>query len=88
MNFILSFKVFCINLSCIIVKGLFIGVAFYFFGVLQVVLFDVEFFVNFGDWFLEKKFLVEDFILVFLWCGLDDIKDIVMLIYDFIEVII
>lgn len=88
MNFILSFKVFCINLRCIIVKGLFTGVAFYYFGVLQVVLFDVEFFVNFGDWFLEKKFLVEDFILVFLWCGLDDIKDIVMSIYDFIEVII
>lgn len=51
----------------------------------KVVLPDVEFFVNLGDWPLEKKSLAEDPIPVFSWCGSDDTKDIVMPTYDLTE---
>lgn len=84
-EFLPSLKVFCINLSCITVNGLSTGAAFHYFIVLQVVLPDVEFFVNLGDWPLEKKSLAEDPIPVFSWCGSDDTKDIVMPTYDLTE---
>ncbi|XP_048728730.2 protein O-glucosyltransferase 2-like [Ostrea edulis] len=51
----------------------------------KVVLPDIEFFVNLGDWPLEKKSLAEDPIPVFSWCGSDDSKDIVMPTYDLTE---
>uniref|UniRef100_A0A8C6VER4 Protein O-glucosyltransferase 2 n=1 Tax=Naja naja TaxID=35670 RepID=A0A8C6VER4_NAJNA len=43
---------------------------------------DVEFFVNLGDWPLEKKKSSQDVQPIFSWCGSSDSKDIVMPTYD------
>nr|XP_028584015.1 protein O-glucosyltransferase 2 isoform X1 [Podarcis muralis] len=43
---------------------------------------DVEFFVNLGDWPLEKKKSSQDIHPIFSWCGSNDSKDIVMPTYD------
>ncbi|XP_026564172.1 KDEL motif-containing protein 1 [Pseudonaja textilis] len=43
---------------------------------------DVEFFVNLGDWPLEKKKSSQDVQPIFSWCGSNDSKDIVMPTYD------
>ncbi len=41
---------------------------------------DLEFFVNLGDWPLEKR--RDGPIPIFSWCGSDDSEDIVMPTYD------
>lgn len=43
---------------------------------------DIEFFVNLGDWPLEKKKSSQDIHPIFSWCGSSDSKDIVMPTYD------
>ncbi|XP_078513629.1 protein O-glucosyltransferase 2 [Lissotriton helveticus] len=43
---------------------------------------DVEFFVNLGDWPLEKKKSSQNLHPIFSWCGSADSKDIVMPTYD------
>ncbi|XP_059758854.1 protein O-glucosyltransferase 2 isoform X3 [Balaenoptera ricei] len=43
---------------------------------------DVEFFVNLGDWPLEKKKSDSNIHPIFSWCGSTDSKDIVMPTYD------
>ncbi|EPY72978.1 coiled-coil domain-containing protein 168 [Camelus ferus] len=43
---------------------------------------DVEFFVNLGDWPLEKKKSSSHIHPIFSWCGSTDSKDIVMPTYD------
>ncbi|ELW71476.1 KDEL motif-containing protein 1 [Tupaia chinensis] len=43
---------------------------------------DVEFFVNLGDWPLEKKKSNSNIHPIFSWCGSTDSKDIVMPTYD------
>ncbi|CAD7681036.1 unnamed protein product [Nyctereutes procyonoides] len=43
---------------------------------------DVEFFVNLGDWPLEKKKSNSQIHPIFSWCGSTDSKDIVMPTYD------
>ncbi|XP_070799183.1 protein O-glucosyltransferase 2 isoform X3 [Pituophis catenifer annectens] len=43
---------------------------------------DVEFFVNLGDWPLEKRKSSQDVQPIFSWCGSNDSKDIVMPTYD------
>ncbi|KAM3837414.1 protein O-glucosyltransferase 2 isoform 2-T4 [Vipera latastei] len=43
---------------------------------------DVEFFVNLGDWPLEKRKSSQDVHPIFSWCGSNDSKDIVMPTYD------
>uniref|UniRef100_A0A8C5LK84 Protein O-glucosyltransferase 2 n=1 Tax=Jaculus jaculus TaxID=51337 RepID=A0A8C5LK84_JACJA len=43
---------------------------------------DVEFFVNLGDWPLEKKKSSSNIQPIFSWCGSTDSKDIVMPTYD------
>lgn len=43
---------------------------------------DVEFFVNLGDWPLEKKKSNLHIHPIFSWCGSTDSKDIVMPTYD------
>lgn len=43
---------------------------------------DVEFFVNLGDWPLEKKKSSSLIHPIFSWCGSTDSKDIVMPTYD------
>lgn len=43
---------------------------------------DVEFFVNLGDWPLEKKKSGSHIHPIFSWCGSTDSKDIVMPTYD------
>ncbi|XP_058040694.1 protein O-glucosyltransferase 2 isoform X2 [Ahaetulla prasina] len=43
---------------------------------------DVEFFVNLGDWPLEKRKSSQDIQPIFSWCGSNDSKDIVMPTYD------
>ncbi|TSQ01559.1 KDEL motif-containing protein 1 [Bagarius yarrelli] len=49
---------------------------------------DVEFFVNLGDWPLEKRRTSEKFHPIFSWCGSDDTRDIVMPTYDLTESIL
>ncbi|ELT95788.1 hypothetical protein CAPTEDRAFT_221044 [Capitella teleta] len=46
---------------------------------------DVEFFVNLGDWPLEKRKVSEGPLPIFSWCGSDDTRDIVMPTYDVTE---
>lgn len=46
---------------------------------------DVEFFVNLGDWPLEKKKSGAQLHPIFSWCGSTDSKDIVMPTYDLTE---
>ncbi|XP_038673679.1 protein O-glucosyltransferase 2 isoform X3 [Scyliorhinus canicula] len=43
---------------------------------------DIEFFVNLGDWPLEKRKTAEKLHPIFSWCGSDNTKDIVMPTYD------
>ena len=45
----------------------------------------MEFFVNLGDWPLEKKQISEDPIPIISWCGSDDSKDIILPTYDITE---
>ncbi|KAG9328553.1 hypothetical protein JZ751_013009, partial [Albula glossodonta] len=47
---------------------------------------DVEFFVNLGDWPLEKRKPPEKLHPIFSWCGSNDTRDIVMPTYDLTEV--
>ncbi|XP_052062792.1 protein O-glucosyltransferase 2-like isoform X1 [Mytilus californianus] len=51
----------------------------------KVVLPDVEFFVNLGDWPLEKKDKKDNPLPIFSWCGSDLTRDIVMPTYDITE---
>lgn len=46
---------------------------------------DMEFFVNLGDWPLEKRKVNEGPLPMFSWCGSDDSRDIVMPTYDLTE---
>lgn len=46
---------------------------------------DVEFFVNLGDWPLEKRRPSENLHPIFSWCGSNDTRDIVMPTYDLTE---
>ncbi|MEE6470747.1 hypothetical protein FKM82_009056 [Ascaphus truei] len=43
---------------------------------------DVEFFVNLGDWPLERRKTLQDLHPIFSWCGSSESKDIVMPTYD------
>ena len=47
---------------------------------MQVKLPNLEFFVNLGDWPLEKR--RSGALPIFSWCGSDDSEDIVMPTYD------
>ncbi|KAJ3591604.1 hypothetical protein NHX12_006737 [Muraenolepis orangiensis] len=47
---------------------------------------DVEFFVNLGDWPLEKRQLSDRLHPIFSWCGSNQTWDIVMPTYDLTEV--
>ncbi|XP_053482642.1 protein O-glucosyltransferase 2 [Ictalurus furcatus] len=49
---------------------------------------DVEFFVNLGDWPLEKRRTSEKLHPIFSWCGSNDTRDIVMPTYDLTESIL
>lgn len=51
----------------------------------QVKLPDIEFFVNLGDWPLEKRRASEKPSPIFSWCGSNDTQDIVMPTYDLTE---
>lgn len=52
----------------------------------QVRLPDVEFFVNLGDWPLEKRKPSDnDLHPIFSWCGSNNTRDIVMPTYDLTE---
>ncbi|KAK3578461.1 hypothetical protein CHS0354_038550 [Potamilus streckersoni] len=46
---------------------------------------DIEFFVNLGDWPLEKRKVSDNPLPIFSWCGSDDTRDIVMPTYDITE---
>lgn len=46
---------------------------------------DVEFFVNLGDWPLEKRSPSDKLHPIFSWCGSNDTRDIVMPTYDLTE---
>ncbi|XP_071785645.1 protein O-glucosyltransferase 2-like [Asterias amurensis] len=46
---------------------------------------DVEFFINLGDWPLEKKSANDSPLPILSWCGSDDTRDIVMPTYDITE---
>lgn len=46
---------------------------------------DVEFFVNLGDWPLEKRQPAERIHPIFSWCGSNNTRDIVMPTYDLTE---
>ncbi|XP_072119571.1 protein O-glucosyltransferase 2 isoform X1 [Mobula birostris] len=48
----------------------------------KVKLQDVEFFVNLGDWPLEKGKITEKLHPIFSWCGSENTRDIVMPTYD------
>ncbi|KAL4608953.1 KDEL motif-containing protein 1 isoform X1 [Arapaima gigas] len=49
---------------------------------------DMEFFVNLGDWPLEKRKPSEKLHPIFSWCGSNDSRDIVMPTYDLTESIL
>jgi len=49
----------------------------------KVVLPDMEFFVNLGDWPLEKR--LDNPLPVLSWCGSEDTADVVMPTYDLTE---
>lgn len=51
----------------------------------KVVLPDVEFFINLGDWPLEKRSVNQNPFPMFSWCGSDETCDIVMPTYDITE---
>ena len=46
---------------------------------------DIEFFVNLGDWPLEKRKINEGPTPLFSWCGSEDSRDIIMPTYDLTE---
>ena len=46
---------------------------------------DTEFFINLGDWPLEKRKINEGPLPMFSWCGSEDSRDIVMPTYDLTE---
>jgi len=46
---------------------------------------DVEFFINLGDWPLEKRSRTENPLPIFSWCGSVNTRDIVMPTYDITE---
>lgn len=46
---------------------------------------DVEFFVNLGDWPLEKRKPTDKIHPIFSWCGSNNTRDIVMPTYDLTE---
>ncbi|XP_069746800.1 protein O-glucosyltransferase 2 isoform X3 [Narcine bancroftii] len=48
----------------------------------KVKLQDIEFFVNLGDWPLEKRKTTEKLHPIFSWCGSENTRDIVMPTYD------
>ena len=52
---------------------------------LQVRVPDVEFFVNLGDWPLEKRQASDRLHPIFSWCGSNQTWDIVMPTYDLTE---
>lgn len=52
---------------------------------IQVWLPDVEFFVNLGDWPLEKRKPTDKIHPIFSWCGSNNTLDIVMPTYDLTE---
>lgn len=51
----------------------------------QVQLPDMEFFVNLGDWPLEKRKPTDNIHPIFSWCGSNNTRDIVMPTYDLTE---
>lgn len=51
----------------------------------KVLLPDVEFFVNLGDWPLEKRKSMDKIHPIFSWCGSNNTRDIVMPTYDLTE---
>ncbi len=48
----------------------------------QVRMPDVEFFINLGDWPLEKRTVEENPVPIFSWCGSDVTLDIILPTYD------
>ncbi|XP_024919913.1 protein O-glucosyltransferase 2 isoform X2 [Cynoglossus semilaevis] len=46
---------------------------------------DIEFFVNLGDWPLEKRKPTDNIHPIFSWCGSNNTRDIVMPTYDLTE---
>ena len=52
---------------------------------IQVHLPDLEFFLNLGDWPLEKRGLKDSPLPIFSWCGSDETRDIILPTYDVTE---
>ena len=52
---------------------------------LQVRIPDVEFFINLGDWPLEKRSAEDSPLPILSWCGSEETRDIVMPTYDVTE---
>lgn len=77
----------CLPLCNIIFLGLFTNecLSSCLPGFVQVQLPDVEFFVNLGDWPLEKRKPTEKIHPIFSWCGSNNTMDIVMPTYDLTE---
>jgi hypothetical protein len=46
---------------------------------------DLSFFINLGDWPLEKRRVTEKPLPLISWCGSDDSLDIVLPTYDFTQ---
>ena len=55
------------------------------FSIQQVKLPDAEFFINLGDWPLEKRAASDSPLPILSWCGSDETRDIVMPTYDVTE---
>lgn len=64
---------------------MFICVSLLIMVCMQVWLPDVEFFVNLGDWPLEKRKPTDKIHPIFSWCGSNNTQDIVMPTYDLTE---
>lgn len=64
---------------------MFIRVSLLIMVCMQVWLPDVEFFVNLGDWPLEKRKPTDKIHPIFSWCGSNNTQDIVMPTYDLTE---
>ncbi len=52
---------------------------------LQVVLPDMEFFLNLGDWPLEHRGLKDNPLPIFSWCGSEETRDQILPTYDVTE---
>jgi Glycosyl transferase family 90 len=50
-----------------------------------VVLPDIEFLLNLGDWPLEFKKASENPLPILSWCGSDETRDIVLPTYDMVQ---